>query len=250
MQECLGDEVKRRITRMALAVAVLALSAPLVAVAEEVEGRTELHMAVLHRDVNKVRVLLADGAFANTADSNGRTALHYAVVPDPLGVDRSYLLVSALLAHNADSSIEDKTGHAPIDLAVAIGSASVLDVLFKHGANPSRVGPTRLSLLSTAQLNGRDDLALVIEQYGGERGTSDYEQSILPSMERSGEFMRSVRARLEIAGGGLENASGIVREELFTRFPEMSEEQVEDFVSKMESVMTRPEGSCQSCAVK
>lgn len=237
--------MKRGIAVVALA-AVLATS---VAVAEEVTGRTELHMAVLHRDVDKVRVLLNGGAFANAVDSDGRTALHYAVVPDPLGVDRSYLLVNALLAHNADSSIEDNTGHAPIDLAVAVGSAAVLDTFFKHGANPSRVGPTRLSLLSTAQLNGRDDLVLVIDQYGGERGTSEYEQSILPSMEKSGKFMRALRAKLAIAGGSLENVSGIVREELLTRFPEMSAEQVENFVSRMGSVMNRHE-LCQSCEAR
>lgn len=242
--------MKRRLTQTALAVAVLALSVPLLAVAEEVEGRTELHMAVLHRDVNKVRALLADGVFTNAVDSNGRTALHYAVVPDPLGVDRSYLLVNALLAHNADSSIEDKTGHAPVDLAIAIGSAAVLDALFKHGANPSRVGPARLSLLSTAQLNGRNDLAWVVEQHGGKRGASDYEQSILPSIEKSGEFLSAVRSKLAFAGGSLENASGIIREELSTQFPELSQEQVEDFVSRMESAVRRPEGSCPSCAVK
>ena len=60
--------MKRGITPAALA----ALLAPSFAGAEEVPGRTELHMAVLHRDVDKVRALLNDGAFASAADSDGQ----------------------------------------------------------------------------------------------------------------------------------------------------------------------------------
>ena len=80
-------------------------------------------MALLHRDVDRVRAPLNDCAFANAADSNGRTALHYAVVPDPPRVGRSYLLVNAepaqprldTLRNSADATCLPPVGSTPKD---------------------------------------------------------------------------------------------------------------------------------------
>ena len=80
--------------------------------------------------------------------------------------------------------------------------------------------------------------------------TEEYEQSILPSIEESGEFIRALPTRPKIEGGHLENASGIVREELLARFPGMSEEQVHGLVSKIQSLMSRQGEACQGCTVK
>lgn len=94
------------------------------------EKRSPLHTAVLHKNIALVRQLLAIcGAakseaaqgdktttflqFINMVDSNGATALHYALQTNALGAYRDSALVRVLCAAGANPLFQDKQGLSP-----------------------------------------------------------------------------------------------------------------------------------------
>lgn len=89
-------------------------------------------------DKEKVRQMLAKGADVNAVDpSSGNTVLITAVDSGQAAV------VDLLLEHRPNLDLKDNNGRTALFVAASKGNAasSILDVLFKAGAN-SRLGPT------------------------------------------------------------------------------------------------------------
>ncbi|MDX9899546.1 MAG: ankyrin repeat domain-containing protein, partial [Spirochaetia bacterium] len=110
------------------------------------DGRYPLHSAVLKGSPEIVEILLAMGASPDLLDSEGKTALRYAV-------DRKDdASAKALVAKGASLFLADKAGVSPLDAAIAKGTTAALvdriSVTSKSpkGETPLHVAVDRLSL--------------------------------------------------------------------------------------------------------
>src|SRR5438034_11794943 len=104
--------------------AVLLLSA-----SSLVAAVSDLADAVMKGNKQAVRSLLQKKADVNAAQSDGTTALHWAVrLDDPETAD---LLIRA----GANVSAATRAGATPLELAAINGSAAMIEKLIKAGAN-------------------------------------------------------------------------------------------------------------------
>lgn len=92
---------------------------------KDLRGRTALHLAVLHRQKENVRLLLEAGSDPNLADSRGATpwlAAFQGRRPLPE-------IVSLLRQHGADNSRADQSGLKAQDYALAFGDPLVMSLI-------------------------------------------------------------------------------------------------------------------------
>ena len=103
------------------------------------EGRSVLHMAVaMAVSTDTLEVLLDAGAIPDIRDSNGETAIHYAVA------DAFIPLAVTLLDYNADPFIENNDGVTPLILAFDHGGDITVAVLSGRIDIQDRWGNTAL----------------------------------------------------------------------------------------------------------
>ncbi|XP_055974473.1 LOW QUALITY PROTEIN: ankyrin repeat domain-containing protein 7 [Sorex fumeus] len=74
-------------------------------------------------------ILLHYGADPNLMDSNGNTALHYAVCGEKIS------LVEKLLEYKANLEVQNKDGYTPLLLAITENNVKMVEFLLKRGAN-------------------------------------------------------------------------------------------------------------------
>jgi len=91
---------------------------------ESEKGFTPLLLAATNGDTAIVRLLLKYGANPNLRNFDGVTALHNAVFEKHIEIARM------LIEHGADTSIKDRLGNKPIDLAARSSNAQLIG-LFK-----------------------------------------------------------------------------------------------------------------------
>jgi uncharacterized protein len=116
--------------------------------AADSDGRTALHHAAINGDVEAVLFLLDTGAHVDVADANGWTALHFAA--------RDYHVEVARVLLNAGASVdaEDAHGNTPLFRAVfeSRGRGEMILLLRTQGADashPNRHGSSPLALANT-----------------------------------------------------------------------------------------------------
>ena len=134
--------MQKRSTVFGMLVAVLVLSTSVLAL------DLPLHEAVVAGDLDRVRVLIADGVDVNTVDGDGTTALHWAAHHDDLESGRE------LLNAGADPTLANQFGAQPIALASENGSAKFIQLLLDAGANPNAASPEGETVLMTATRTG------------------------------------------------------------------------------------------------
>ena len=88
----------------------------------QVEDSTLLIIAARANDASQIRLLLDGGAQVNAQDSNGWTALSWAIK------HRNAAAATALVAAGADSEIEARDGWTPMALAVRSGSPTMIEI--------------------------------------------------------------------------------------------------------------------------
>ncbi|MCY4120007.1 MAG: ankyrin repeat domain-containing protein [Acidobacteria bacterium] len=148
----------RRLTafRGALAVVVLAglaaMAAPALG-APAVGARVDLPLidAVRAGDVERARVLIADGVDVNGRDGDGTTALHWAALNDD--VETAGVLVAA----GAKVEAANRFDATPMALAAENGSAAFIELLLDAGADPDAATPDGETALMTVSRTGRAD---------------------------------------------------------------------------------------------
>lgn len=100
----------------------------------EEESCSELKMDAIHAfaregDEEKLLKCIESGVPLNLKDSEGRTALHWAV-------DRGHMnITSVLLNKNADVDAKDDEGQTPLHYAAVCDRAAIAELLVKYGAD-------------------------------------------------------------------------------------------------------------------
>jgi len=95
-------------------------------------GIDPLILAVLARDINKIKELIRMGADVNAVGQNDQTALHYIC-----SYDGTSEIVSVLLESGADPNIQDDEGRTALHCAVFGQNIEEAKLLLKFNANPN-----------------------------------------------------------------------------------------------------------------
>src|SRR5690349_13500936 len=92
---------------------------------------SDLADAVMNKNSEAVRTLLAKKADVNAAQTDGATALHWAVRWDDVET------VNALIQAGANVNAANREGATPLSLASVNANPAVLERLLQAGANPN-----------------------------------------------------------------------------------------------------------------
>jgi ankyrin repeat protein len=94
------------------------------------EGMTPLHFATQNEIAEPARMLISAGADVAAASVNRTTPLYIAIRnTTPAGLE----ILTLLLAHGADPTVEIRNGSSALKLAKRAGSAAVLRAFAEHG---------------------------------------------------------------------------------------------------------------------
>lgn len=104
-----------------------------------------LRSAASTNNIERLNQLLEQGVNPNSADENGRTALHFACCKGYSNI------VQLLLTHRADCNVVDKLGNTPLHLAVCTTSKQTIDLLLKAGGSVTTKGNNGCTPLQLAQ---------------------------------------------------------------------------------------------------
>ncbi len=114
--------------------------------------------AAMRNDLTALRRLVRERADVNAGQTDGATALHWAVYHDNLEA------VDLLLKAGAKASVVNRDDATPLGMAALYGSAPIVSRLLKAGADPKALGPNGETMVMYAARNGRPDvLRLLIE---------------------------------------------------------------------------------------
>jgi quinoprotein dehydrogenase-associated probable ABC transporter substrate-binding protein len=123
----------------------------------------ELNNAVVADDPVRVAYLLdKKHAAIDAQDPQGETPLHHALVR------RSEPMIKLLLDHGASVSAIDRDGWSPLMTAAWADDAAAVKLLVAHKGDPSFVGPGNLTPLAIALEYGKDAAAVALVESGAE----------------------------------------------------------------------------------
>ncbi|WP_442603152.1 ankyrin repeat domain-containing protein [Paenibacillus sp. KN14-4R] len=96
-----------------------------------IPSNTALHAAIAgERNLDVIKLLLANKAQTDILDSNGQTCLHTAAFHDD-----NEDIIRLLLAHGADVTISTEEGVTALSLAIQQGNHKVANLLREHGVS-------------------------------------------------------------------------------------------------------------------
>ena len=125
--------------------------------AVQVAAAGELADAAMRGDTAATAALLATGADVNEPQSDGATALHWAVHED--NPDLAALLIDA----GADVAARNRAGVTALSLAAETGNAAMVELLLDAGANPLETLPNgETALMMAARTGDVDTVELLI----------------------------------------------------------------------------------------
>ena len=137
----------------------------------------ELNNAVMADDQKRVAYLLdKKNASVNAQDLQGETPLHHALI------QRSPDMVAYLIGRGADVNQRDRDGWTPIMTAAYCDDAADVKVLAAHGADPNVVSTQNLTPLGIAAQYGKDQAALALVEVGASPGRPIGEAAYTPLM--------------------------------------------------------------------
>jgi quinoprotein dehydrogenase-associated probable ABC transporter substrate-binding protein len=137
----------------------------------------ELNNAVLADDQVRVAYLLEQKHASVTAqDLQGETPLHQAII------QRSPSMVAFLLAHGADANVRDRDGWTPLMTAAYCDDATDVKVLAAHGGDPNTVSAQNLTPLGIAAQYGKNAAAVALIESGADPGRAIGEGGYTPLM--------------------------------------------------------------------
>jgi len=148
-----GKPFRRSLVAFLLAAACVSL--PARATADD-----RLADAVKQRDAAAVMSLIRSGVDVNVPESDGTTALHWAVQADDIQT------AAALIKAGARVTVANRLGVTPLMLAATNGNATMIDALLKAGANPNEASPEGETVLMTASRAGNPKAVSMLIEAG------------------------------------------------------------------------------------
>src|SRR5881397_1728035 len=125
-------------------------------------GRSDVADAAEKGDKAKIRALLQQKADVNAPQTDGATALHWAVYRDDL--DAADLLIRA----GANVKVKNREGITPLYMASMYGNAPMIGRLLKAGADVKERGPNGETTLMLASRNGNPNAIRTLMAAGAE----------------------------------------------------------------------------------
>jgi len=116
--------------------------------------------AVKNSDKAAIQTLLPQHIDVNATDTDGSTALHWAVRRDDLET------ANLLLGRGADVKVANRYGVTPLSLACVNGNAAMIESLLEAGADPNTTLPGGESALMTAARTGKVAAVKVLITHG------------------------------------------------------------------------------------
>src|SRR5579864_4548127 len=136
--------------------------APLVLATSLLAASTDVRLvnAVKNADKGAIQTLLPQHVDLSATDTDGSTALHWAVRQDD--VETANLLIGS----GASVKAANRYGVTPLSLACLNGNAAMIESLLKAGADPNSSLPGEESALMTASRTGKVDAVKVLIAHG------------------------------------------------------------------------------------
>ena len=129
--------------------------------APQSDGATALHWAVYRNDLDTAELLLAAGANVNATNDFGVMPLSLACT------NGNASMIDALLKAGADSNAALATGETPLMTAARTGELDAVAVLLKHGADVNAKEPSRgQTALMWALSEGHTETARILIEHG------------------------------------------------------------------------------------
>jgi ankyrin repeat protein len=113
----------------------------------------QLHFAVQHGDIDRVRTLIDKGANINAFDELGRTPLHYAAKLENLEIVKLLLDMGA----DVNARLHEVGGNSPLREVAGNCSFELARLLIANGADPRLAGWMGISALDLAKNRRRGD---------------------------------------------------------------------------------------------
>jgi ankyrin repeat protein len=126
--------------------------------------------AMERSDIAAVRSLLDRKAEVDAAQSDGMTALHWAVRHDDIASAKM------LLAAGARAAAATRYGVTPIYLAALNGNAAIIDLLLKAGVDAKAANPGGETALMTASRTGKLDAVKLLIDRGADLNAKEGER--------------------------------------------------------------------------
>jgi len=125
-------------------------------------GRSELHYAVVDRNLERMKELIRQGMNVNLADRDGWTPLHIAAQNNDAETARF------LLDSGATIDPQDSYGNTPLFRAVfnSRGNGELIDLLRQRGADAGSKNKSGVSPVSLARTIGNYDIAQFFDDLG------------------------------------------------------------------------------------
>jgi ankyrin repeat protein len=125
-------------------------------------GRSDVADAVMRGDKPAVRALLQQKADVNAPQSDGATALHWAVYHNDLET------LDVLIRAGAKPDVKNREGVTPLHMASLYGNAKIIDRLLKARADAKQRGPAGETMLMLAARNGNAEAVTLLIAAGAE----------------------------------------------------------------------------------
>jgi ankyrin repeat protein len=116
--------------------------------------------AVKNSNKAAIKSALAQHPDLSATESDGSTALHWAVRKDDVET------VNLLIAGGANVKTANRYGVAPLSLACTNGNAAIIEALLKAGADPNTTLPGEETALMTAARTGKADAVKMLLTHG------------------------------------------------------------------------------------
>jgi len=131
--------------------------------AQDLQGETPLHHALIERSASMVDYLIAHGADVNQRDRDGWSPLMTAAYYDDAGA------VKTLVAHGADANARSAQNLTPLGIAVQYAKNDAAVALIEAGADPQRaVGEAGYTPLMLAAGNGAQPVVRALLKKGAD----------------------------------------------------------------------------------
>jgi ankyrin repeat protein len=131
-------------------------------------GKSDVADAASKGDKAAVRALIQQKADVNAPQTDGATALHWAVYREDAD------LVDTLIRAGAKPAVTNREGVTPLMMAALYGNAGIIDRLLKAGADAKAVGPNGETMLMLAARNGNPAAVRLLIEAGADVNAKEH----------------------------------------------------------------------------